>query len=61
MFRYLHFLCCSEGICDEKSLKRSDDGESYRKNSDKGPSIDPVMLKYMEMIKERRETENVVR
>jgi hypothetical protein len=53
---------CSEEV-SSGSLRSSHDGETVEKNNenkDDDPPIDPVMLKYMEMIKLRRETENQV-
>ena len=44
------------------SLKSTHEDETAEKkdNKDDDPPIDPVMLKYMEMIKQRRETDNKV-
>ena len=49
----------SERISGGNSLRSNNDGEVVEHN-DNDPPIDPVMLKYMEMIKDRRATENKV-
>ena len=59
-------MTCSEESSGDNSLRSGHDGETVEVNNDNNdvndqdPPIDPVMLKYMEMIKQRRETENKV-